>query len=148
MFQSILKAIVILGFSATGFFTIGQPEISHAQITTTLDVTPTYNGDDPWNVGFLGVGESAHGTLNIAGGSEVNNTDGGIGAFLFSNGNAVVTGTNSRWNSSGYLDAGSDGDGTLTIEAGGRVSSNEAAIGYGGTSNGNGHHHGGWFSMD
>ena len=61
------------------FCLLGQLEPAHAAITTTGNVSPSYPGGDPWNVGgILYVARTADGTLTVDGGSDVTSTDGYI----------------------------------------------------------------------
>ena len=77
-----------------------------------------------------------NGTLTIAAGGSVSNTNGFIGPFLGSTGLATVTGANSQWMNSGNLTIGNSGTGTLNIEPGGTVSvAQDVALLPGGTLN-------------
>lgn len=94
----------------------------------------TVTGEDSlWeNSGFLRVGYSGEGTLNIAAGARVSNTVGLIGFETAGSGTVTATGSNTHWENSSVLYVGVGGNGILNIEAGARVS--DAGGGYIGNS--------------
>ncbi|MPS49370.1 autotransporter domain-containing protein [Methylobacillus sp.] len=84
----------------------------------------------PWQIpGWLRVGNTGTGTLNIEAGGAVSSGGGYIGFFSGSTGNVTVTGPGSAWTNTIALDVGRSGTGTLNIEAGGAVSSSDGYIG-------------------
>ena len=92
----------------------------HATVTTIGDVDPG-GAIDPWAVGgTLKVGNSGHGTLNVAAGGEVTNHHGYLGYYFGSTGEATVTGIGSQWNNSDNLwiggnDSEAGGTGILNL---------------------------------
>lgn len=100
-------------------------------IVTNGDVKPNVPSPPPsiWNVGgSLFVGETGNGTLTIADGAIVNDSNGFVGQQLGSSGAATVSGAGSRWVNAGNLYVGSFGVGTLGVIEGARVSSRNGAI--------------------
>jgi T5SS/PEP-CTERM-associated repeat protein len=85
-------------------------------------VTVTGAGSAWTNSGLLSVGTNGAGTLTIANGGMVSNTNGFIGFATGSQGAVTVTGAGSTWTNSGALFLGRFGAGTLTIADGGTVS--------------------------
>ena len=84
----------------------------------------TWTNAGELNVGFLGTG-----TLTIADGGSVSNTQGLVGGDAGGTGAVTVMGTGSSWANSGDLHVGNSGAGTLTIENGGAVSDAQGYIG-------------------
>ena len=84
-------------------------------------VTVTGAGSTWTNSGLLSVGTNGTGTLSIANGAVVSNTDGFVGFATGSQGAVTVTGAGSTWTSSGALFIGRFGIGMLTISNGGTV---------------------------
>lgn len=79
----------------------------------------------PWSIGgYLYVGNSSDGTLNIENGGTVSNTTGLVGRGAGSNGTVTVTGAGSSWTNSSQLSIGQSNTSTgiLNIENGGTVS--------------------------
>ena len=94
-------------------------------------------GSEWINSGYLNVGNSGTGTLNIRSGGQVfNNYDGRVGCTSGSNGTATVGGIGSKWTNSGNLYVGSGGTGTLNIQNGGQVSNSYGVLGTGTGCNG------------
>ena len=114
----------------------------HASITTSGNITPTYDGTDPWTFGNPGlyVGKTAPGSLSITSGSEV--IVGGYDAII-SNATAASTssvsvdGAGSLWSASSIF-VGASGIGTLSVTNGGKATStlNYFAVGSGSTGGG------------
>jgi T5SS/PEP-CTERM-associated repeat protein/autotransporter-associated beta strand protein len=73
------------------------------------------------NSGLLSVGTNGAGTLTIANGGVVSNTDGFVGFATGSQGAVTVTGAGSIWTNSGALFLGRFGAGAMTIANGGTV---------------------------
>ena len=96
---------------------------AQAAITPTGDVTPTYDGSDPWNLGDsdLKVGNSSTGSLIVDAGSTVQNANGYLGYASGVAGSATITGSGTLWSNDGGLLVGVFGDGTLNIENGATV---------------------------
>jgi T5SS/PEP-CTERM-associated repeat protein len=84
-------------------------------------VTVTGAGSTWTNSGLLSVGTNGAGTLTIANGGAVSNTDGFIGFATGSQGAVTVTGAGSIWTNSGALFLGRFGAGAMTIANGGTV---------------------------
>ncbi|KQO75375.1 hypothetical protein ASF29_13325 [Rhizobium sp. Leaf262] len=93
--------------------------------------TATVTGDGSvWtNTGYLNVGVTGTGTLNIEAGGQVTNASGFIGDKNSSVGTVNVTGEASSWTNSDDLIVGNSGAGTLNIEAGAHVGSATSYIG-------------------
>ena len=70
------------------------------------------------NSAALWVGAVGHGTMNVAAGGVVTNTEGTIGVFAGSTGIVTVTGSSSKWNNSAQLIIANSNlsNGTLNIE--------------------------------
>ena len=79
------------------------------------------------STGALYVGRSGTGSLTIQNGGYVSNSYAYsyLGSYEGSSGTAVVSGTGSRWTSSGRLYVGNLGTGSLTVQDGGHVSAEE-----------------------
>ena len=71
--------------------------------------------------GVLGVGYKGNGSLTVSGGVTIAGSTGYLGYDAGSTGTAIVTGSGSKWTSSGYLYVGSSGNGSLTVSDGGKV---------------------------
>ncbi len=106
-------------------------------ITVTGDVTPTYDGTDPWDETgtHFYIGETTDGSLTIDNGSEVYSGTASIGDG--GNGTVTVTGVGSLWDTryvhpifhgSSCLSVGSGSTGVLNIENGAVVQSFGASI--------------------
>lgn len=82
------------------------------------------------NQNHVHVGLNGQGTLNITDGGKVaTSASSYLGNNAGSTGTAIVTGTDSLWQSSGTLYVGNSGQGTLTVQNGGKVSSGGNIIG-------------------
>ena len=82
------------------------------------------------NSGYLYIGNSGNGTLNITNGGKVSNTYGYLGYNSGSTGTATVDGAGSTWTNSSDLYIGNSGNGTLNITNGGKVSNSYGYLGY------------------
>ncbi|EIZ85882.1 outer membrane autotransporter barrel domain protein [Methylobacterium sp. GXF4] len=80
--------------------------------------------------------QSSGGTLTIAEGGRLSNSDGFVGHDTGSSGTMTVTGTGSTWTNRAGLVVGFGGTGTLAIQGGGQVSNRNGTIGYFATSSG------------
>ena len=100
-----------------------QPGSSGEALVTGLDSQWTNSGG--WAVGD----EGGDGTLNVAEGGVVSNSDGYLSYESGSTGVVTVTGAGSQWNNSNNLIVGNRGAGTLNVEAGGLVSNTFGYIG-------------------
>ncbi|CAA2154511.1 Extracellular serine protease [Methylobacterium brachiatum] len=80
--------------------------------------------------------QSSGGTLTIAEGGRLSNSDGFVGHDTGSSGTMTVTGTGSTWINRAGLVVGFGGTGTLAIQGGGQVSNRNGTIGYFATSSG------------
>jgi T5SS/PEP-CTERM-associated repeat protein/autotransporter-associated beta strand protein len=102
--------------------------------THGLQQTLTFGTDGTLNLnlngnGVLGAGYKGAGTLRIADGVVVASTGGYLGYQPGSIGTVTVTGTGSKWNSTGSLIVGANGSGFLNIEAGGQVIDDNGYVG-------------------
>jgi T5SS/PEP-CTERM-associated repeat protein len=96
-------------------------------------VTPAYpgGGTDPWNTGSeLVVGNTANGSLNVSGGSDIVSAGGTVAFNPGVVGTAVVTGSGSTWSNNQDLIVGVFGSGQLSVLAGGQVSNHGASLGH------------------
>ena len=84
-------------------------------------MTVTGPGSTWTNSELLSVGTNGTGTLTIANGGVVSNTNGFVGFDTGSQGAVTVTGAGSTWTNSGDLFVGRFGAGALTIANGGSV---------------------------
>ena len=117
-------------------FAVVMPNSAIASITTTGNITPTYDSSDPWTVaGTIRIGDTADGTIGISDGSEVYDIWGYIGYDANGIGDATVTGTNSLWQHTNSFTVGHSGVGDLLISNGGtvRTASGAGYIGYNAT---------------
>ena len=108
---------------------------------STGTATVSGTGSKWTNSGNLFVGYSGTGTLNIAGGGAVsnsNNPSGYIGYNSGSAGTVTVDGSGSTWTNGWCLYVGCSGSGTLNITNGGTVNSPFGGIGEWSGSNGRG----------
>ncbi len=101
-----------------------------ASITTTGNVSPTYDGNDPWILtSDLTVGQSADASILVSGGSQVQTL---LGPVIAPGPNVTasvtVTGTGSVWDSRNRIDVGKYGNGTMTIENGAHLVSREVFV--------------------
>ncbi|MDF2600170.1 MAG: hypothetical protein K0Q54_2993, partial [Methylobacterium brachiatum] len=80
--------------------------------------------------------QSSGGTLTIAEGGRLSNSDGFVGHDTGSSGTMTVTGAGSTWTNRAGLVVGFGGTGTLAIQGGGQVSNRNGTIGYFATSSG------------
>ncbi len=113
------------------------------QITTSGQVTPTYDDSDPWLVPTIDVGFNGTGSIEVAGGSQIVTTLNSInhqfrlGGHSGSTGTLTVSDEGSQVAATGLLTIGSSGNGQVVIENGGLVTSPlEARIGDGAGSSG------------
>ena len=96
--------------------------------------TVTVTSGGRWsNSGYIYVGNTGHGTLNVTGGS-VTNTDGYLGrtitgSYLDPPGVGTATVSSGTWANSGDLFVGYESYGTLNV-AGGRVTNASGFLGY------------------
>ncbi|HEY0597011.1 autotransporter outer membrane beta-barrel domain-containing protein [Sphingopyxis sp.] len=91
-------------------------------MTTSGDVDPSPATSPNWNVGgVLNVGDSATGSLTVAGGGTVTSTFGQVGVNSGGDGTVTVTGAGSNWTSNSSIYVGMFGSGTLNIANGGSV---------------------------
>jgi len=100
---------------------------AYAAITSTGDVTPTYNGiDDPWNVpdDILYIGNTTSGSILINQGSVVNSY-----SSIVKNGTATVTGSGTIWNHDDLLKMGNNGSSTLSVTNGAEVHCDRGWVG-------------------
>ncbi|MDH4992384.1 autotransporter-associated beta strand repeat-containing protein [Aquamicrobium lusatiense] len=106
--------------------------------SVTVSGTDTAGHASTWhNSGILYVGLNSSGTLTIAEGGRVENTDGFIGRLTVATDSSSVTvsgtdtaGHASTWHNSGALYVGHADKGTLTIADGGRVENTDGYIGF------------------
>lgn len=101
-------------------------------IVANGDVNPPVPSPPPsiWNIGGrLYVGQSGSGTLTIADGAIVNDSNGFVGGNVGSNGVVAVDGAGSAWQSVGSLYIGDSGTGTLNVTEGGLATSRDGYIG-------------------
>jgi outer membrane autotransporter protein len=122
--RMLLITMLASGFSATPIYA--------QSIVANGDVNPPVPSPPPsiWNIGGrLYVGQSGSGTLTIADGAIVNNSNGYVGGNLGSNGVVAVDGVGSAWQSVGNLYIGDSGTGRLNVTEGGLVTSRDGYIG-------------------
>jgi len=103
---------------------------SIGQLTTdaTGEVTVT-GADSTWiNEELLLIGINGSGSLTIADGGSVTNTDANMAFNTGSSASVTVTGAGSQWNNSQSLDVGLSGMADLTIADGGSVTNTSARI--------------------
>ncbi len=86
--------------------------------------------------GFMRVGQTGQGTLQITGGAVVTNGLAYVGYDTTGVGVATVSGAGSQWNNSAELSVGTTGKGQLTISNGGAVSSTLGTLGGGASATG------------
>lgn len=106
---------------------------ARAMIAATGNVTPPYpgGGPDPWNTGSeLVVGNTANGSLNVSGGSDIVSAGGTIAFNPNVAGTAVVTGSGSTWTNNQDLIVGVFGSGQLSVLQGAQVSNHGASLGH------------------
>ncbi len=84
-------------------------------------VTVTGNGSLLETDGLV-VGHSGDGTLNVASGGDVINTESWLGVAPEGSGEALVNGDGSTWTHTGSMVVGAYGEGELTVSGGGQVS--------------------------
>ncbi|MFD4837386.1 beta strand repeat-containing protein, partial [Achromobacter sp. NPDC058515] len=133
-----------VGFSGTG--TLGISNGGHVTSTTntyvgvgasgTGTVTVSGPGSQLNSTGFLRVGQTGNGTLQISDRAVVTNGLAYVGYDPAGVGAVTVSGVGSQWNSSAALTVGFSGNGKLDIANGGAVSSTLGAIGAGANSTG------------
>ncbi len=114
---------------------IGFSNTAHAAIIPSGDVTPVYDNTDPWDPagGFLVVGGTALGTLEINSGSSVNSLISAVGNQTAGDGVLTVSGANSTHTVSALLSVAGSGTGELRVENGGLVAAGSVAMAGGGT---------------
>ena len=93
----------------------------------TLRISGT--GSQLNTTGFMRVGQTGHGAMQITDGAVVTNGLGYVGYDTTGIGVATVSGAGSQWNSSAELSVGTMGKGQLIISNGGAVSSTLGTIG-------------------
>lgn len=109
--------------SAAVFSSVGYNTGSQGVVNVT-------GAGSQWNnSGQLYVGVSGTGTLNVANGGVVSNSQGRVGYLPGSTGVVKVTGASSQWNNSGGVTIGDLGNGNLSIENGGMVSNSVGVVG-------------------
>ncbi|WKK20035.1 autotransporter outer membrane beta-barrel domain-containing protein [Achromobacter insolitus] len=86
--------------------------------------------------GFMRVGQTGTGTVQITNGAVVTNGLGYIGYDTTGVGTVTISGTGSQWNNSAELSVGTTGKGQLTISNGAAVSSTLGTIGAGANATG------------
>ena len=92
------------------------------------DTDPLAAGDIDAGVDLL-IGASGVGSMSVSGGAQVTSATGLIGDGAGADGEVLVAGQDSRWESLGYLTIGSSGLGRLRIEDQAEVLSAEAIVG-------------------
>jgi outer membrane autotransporter protein len=86
--------------------------------------------------GFMRVGQTGHGTLQVTDGAVVTNGLGYVGYDTAGVGVVTISGAGSQWNNSAELSVGTTGKGQLNISNGGAVSSTLGTIGAGANATG------------
>ena len=111
--------------------------VAQAQITPTGDVEPATDPSTWTTTSTVAyIGNTADGSLTIAGGSTVNSQYGYLGYTAGVTGTVDITGTGSTFTTKALYDAYS-GTGNLSIESGGNLTTSSAAyVGYSALSNG------------
>lgn len=119
-----LATVLACALAGLGLGTFGT-NAAHSAISAIGEITPAYNGSDPWGPGRnlnLTIGDSGSGTLNIENGSEVSSDK--YACLGYNNsaiGTVTVTGAGSVWNSRRGMLVGLWGTGTLNVENAGVV---------------------------
>jgi fibronectin-binding autotransporter adhesin len=112
---------VVFAIVLSTLWALACPHPATADITTTGDVVPAYDGTDPWVLpSQLTVG-SADASILVSGGSQVQASSTMIASGSDVAANVTVTGTGSVWDDSGTIHVGRNGSGTMTIENGARL---------------------------
>jgi T5SS/PEP-CTERM-associated repeat protein len=108
---------VMLSVAAAGIFMASGAQ---AAITGTGDVEPANPGS--WTSSTSGVvGNTANGSLTVAGGSVLTSRLGYLGNNSGVTGTVVVDGSSSVWNNALHINVGNSGNGALSITNGGSV---------------------------
>lgn len=109
---------------------VGAHSTAYAEINVTGDVTPLYDGSDPWYAGdHFYLGETAEGSMRIDNASAVSSQYARVGDLAGITGTAEVTGDGSLWTISDTLNLAVRGTGYLTIADAGAASGNYANVG-------------------
>lgn len=120
---------ILMAAFASGYI----PYLAHASlIVADGDVQPFVPSPTQavWNIGgSLFVGQTGYGTLTIAEGAVVKDSNGIVGQELGSTGVVTVSGNGSSWTEVGSLLVGNFGNGTVNINEGGNVDSRDGYIG-------------------
>ncbi len=107
----------LCGFTAALLLAIATPDL-HAAISSTGDVSPTYNGtDDPWDIDTeLLVGNTADGSVLVDNGSIIYADGITLGMDTGTTGSVNLLGRAGAIHSSEDVNLGVNGRGTLTVE--------------------------------
>ncbi len=129
-------SLLSVGAGGEGSLLVGGDLVSNGGIVgaTSLGGVTLMGAGSSWSTGLLTVAEHAQGVLAIASGSAVNSIDTYLG--YQAQGDATVTGLNSRWTVTGdfILGGGYPGNGELLIKDQGAVTSVNTTFGQGGGS--------------
>ena len=119
-------APLALVFAMVGTFS------AHAQsVVLSGDTDPLAAADIDAGVGVW-IGDSGVGSMTVSGGAQITSATGAIGQDVLGDGEVLVTGQDSSWETLGRLSVGVFGLGRLRIESQAKVMSADAIVGGGG----------------
>jgi len=133
-----------VGFSGTGTLGISNGGVVRSTTNTyvgvaaggTGTVTVSGLGSQLNSAGFMRVGQTGNGTLQISDSAVVGNGLAYVGYDSGSVGRVTVSGAGTQWNSSAELTVGFSGNGGVNVTNGGAVASTLGTIGAGANSTG------------
>lgn len=106
----------LLCASLSFLFSISLACVAHSQVTVTGDVSPSYDGSDPWDMGDNAmIGIDGIGSVEVEQGSGLISNGTTIGVNAGSSGSVLITGQGSTWTENSAVFVGDAGEGTLTI---------------------------------
>ena len=133
-----------VGFSGTGTLGISNGGVVRSTTNTyvgvaaggTGTVTVSGLGSQLNSTGFMRVGQTGNGTLQISDSAIVSNGLAYVGYDSGSVGLVTISGAGTQWNSSAELSVGFSGNGQVNVTNGGAVASTNGTIGAGASSTG------------
>ncbi|WP_424239031.1 autotransporter-associated beta strand repeat-containing protein [Achromobacter sp.] len=133
-----------VGFSGTGTLGISNGGVVRSTTNTyvgvaaggTGTVTVSGLGSQLNSTGFMRVGQTGNGTLQISDSAVVTNGQAFVGYDSGSVGLVTISGAGTQWNSSADLTVGFSGNGRVNVSNGGAVASTLGTIGAGANSTG------------
>ncbi len=104
---------------------------THADINATGDITPTYDGTDPWSPTShpIRIGRNAPGSLELDNGSQISNSSISLGTLPGSFGLLTLSDPNTELNHIGTLTVGEYGSASLHVSNGAHINCYDARIG-------------------